>query len=270
MKHETIFLREDTELVALKTYISEDEGELCMGRRPAVLIMPGGAYYFLSDREGEPIMKEFFAKGFNCFILKYSIHPNAAFPRPLQDASLAMIHIKENAEKYNVDPERVFVCGFSAGGHLAASMGTMWDSEEAKPYPDMPYGLNKPCGMILAYPFVTLEEKYTHAGCAENICEYPTSEENVNKWSPARRVTENTVPAYIWTTAEDDCVHPAHSLIMASAMCEKKIPYELHIFRRGPHGLALANEQTSQGQDRLVYPDIATWIDEAILWAKNC
>lgn len=269
MKHDIIYLKEENRCITLKTYISEDEPEIGASPRDAVIVIPGGAYFFLSDREGEPVVKKFFAEGFNCFLLHYSIHPHAAFPTPLQDVSRAIIHIKEHAEEYNVNPERIFVCGFSAGGHLAASIGTMWDSEEAKPWDNMPYGQNKPCGMILCYPWITLDAAYRHKECAENVCGGEITPEGEKMWSAERRVSESTVPAYIWTTATDTCVHPMNSMLMAEALFEHNIPCELHVFKAGPHGMALCNEQTAHGSKELIYPDCATWIDEAIEWARN-
>ena len=270
MKHETVYLKEVNRAITLKTYISGDEPELAAPPRPAVIVIPGGAYSWWSDREGEPIVKEFFAKGFNCFLFHYSVRPHAKFPTPLQDMSRAIIHIREHAEEYNVDPERIFVCGFSAGGHLAASIGTMWDKEFAKPFDDMPYGANKPCGMILCYPWITLSEPHLHLECADNITGGNITPEFEELYAPDRQVSENTVPAYIWSTCFDDCVDVENSLMMATALSAKKIPYELHIFQNGPHGMALCNEETSSGgQARLIHPDAATWIEEAIYWAKN-
>lgn len=270
MKHEIIKLKEENPYIILKTYISEDEPEICAAPRPAVIVCPGGAYEFLAAREGEPVVKEFFAKGFNCFMLHYSIRPHAAFPTPLQDMSRAIIHIKEHAKEYNVDPDRIFVCGFSAGGHLAASIGTMWHTEEAKPTPDMPYGMNKPFGMILCYPFITLSGPHTHEVCTANITNGDLSQEKRDKYSPDKQVSDKTVPAYIWTTCFDDCVDVENSLYMAEALSAKKIPYELHIFQHGPHGMTLCNEETSAGgQARLIQPDAAEWISEAVRWAKQ-
>ncbi len=270
MKHETIYLKEEDKNITLKTYISEDEPELQAPPRPAVIVCPGGAYLFLSDREGEPVVKEYFAKGFNCFLLHYSIAPNAAFPTPLQDISRAIIHIKEHAAEYNVNPDRIFVCGFSAGGHLAASIGTMWHKDFAKPTPDMPFGANKPFGMILCYPFITVGGEHTHIECTDNITGHNPTPENCEKYSPERQVSSETVPAYIWTTCFDDCVDVENSLMMATALSKEKIPYELHIFQHGPHGAVLFNEETSAGgQKRLIHADSAEWIAESVRWAKE-
>ena len=268
MKHDIIHLKEENEAIILKTYISEDEPEIAVSGRPAMIVLPGGAYWWWAAREGEPIVKEFFAKGFNCFMLHYSVMPHAAFPTPLQDMSRAIIHVREHAEEYNIDPNRIFVCGFSAGGHLAASIGTMWDKDFAKPYDDMPYGLNKPNGMILCYPWITLEEPHRHFDCTNNICAGEITPEKIQAYAPDLNVSENTCPAYIWTTCFDDCVDVENSLMMATALSAKKIPYELHIFQTGPHGMGLCNEETASGQERMIAPDAATWIDEAIYWAK--
>ena len=129
MKTEVINLCPEKSNATLTTYIANDEPELMMPPRIALLICPGGGYHWLSDREAEPIAKTFFGAGMNCFVLRYSLNEKACFPQPLVEASLAMKHIRENAEKYNIDPERVFVIGFSAGGHLAASLGTLWHKD---------------------------------------------------------------------------------------------------------------------------------------------
>lgn len=267
MKTETIPMSETNELVWLRTYISEDEPELQAGPRPAVIVIPGGAYMFLSDREGEPVVKKFFAEGFNCFLLHYTVGGAARFPNPLLEISRAIVLIKENAERFNVDPDRIFVCGFSAGGHLAAAIGTMWASEEAKASPDMAFGMNKPRGMILCYPWITLDPKYGHETCARLVSGGEYTSEIIEKLSCDKAVSENTVPAYIWTTSNDECVHPMNSILMAEAMCRYNIPYELHIFSDGPHGMALCNDQTAHGDKNLERVDCATWVDEAIKWA---
>ena len=117
----------------------------------AILICPGGGYANVCDgHEGEAIAMAFCARGFRCFVLKYSVGEKAKFPTPLMEASLAIVHIKDHAEKYGVDPERVFVMGFSAGGHLAASLGTLWHKDWLNAHLNIPFGKNKPKGMILS------------------------------------------------------------------------------------------------------------------------
>lgn len=269
MTTEKIFLRPEDEKVTLTTYISNDEPELKMPPRPAMVVFPGGGYHFLSDREAEPIAKVFFAAGYQVFILRYSVEPNAVFPRPLVEASRAIVHIRENAAKYNVDPARVFVVGFSAGGHLAASIGTLWHEDYAKASPDMPEGLNRPTGMILSYPVIS-SGPCAHCGSFYNLLGTKTpTEEQKRAYSLELHVDEHTVPVFIWHTASDTCVPVQNSLLFASALAEHKIPFEMHIFPKGPHGLALANEQTSSGNPGLIYPEVAQWVEEAIDWMKR-
>jgi len=269
MLHETVYLRPENEKVTLSTYVAYDSPELSMKPRPAMLVIPGGGYGFCSDREAEPIAKAFFAAGFNAFVLRYSVAPHALFPRPLEDASRAMVHIRRNAEKYNIDPERIFVVGFSAGGHLAASLGTMWHEDFAKASPDMESGENRPAGMILSYPVITGVGK-THRGSFINLLGTQTpSEEELRSVSLENRVDSRTVPAYIWHTVTDQAVPVENSLLMASAMVENGIPCEMHLFPHGPHGLSLANEETWSQNPQYLRPEVQQWIDEAIDWAKR-
>ncbi len=270
MTTETILLRpEEGDSVTLTTYISAEYPSQPMPPRPAILVIPGGGYAMCcTDREGEPITKPFFAAGFNCFVLHYSVAEKAVNPRPLVDASRAMVHIRENAEKYHIDPERVFVAGFSAGGHLAASLGTLWHKDFAKAYPDMPIGANRPTGMILSYPVIS-SGPYAHRGSFDNLLgtKTPTEEEN-RAYSLEYHVDEHTVPAYIWHTAEDTCVPVQNSILFMSALAAAKVPFEAHIFPKGHHGLALANELTNKGEP-CPYAECADWIYEAIDWTKR-
>ena len=264
MQNNTIFLRDGENDIRLVTMVSDDIGRT-VAPRPAIIVFPGGAYVHLSPREAEPVAAKFFSAGFQAFILYYSLKEKARFPRPLQEASMAIAHVRSNAKEYNVDPNRIFVIGFSAGGHLAASIGTMYERSDAA-FPGMIPGDNKPNGMILSY-----------APCCSHMGKIAQSflrtlggdatEADLLHWSPSDNVTESTAPAYIWHTEDDPVVPVEHSLIMASKLAEKKIPFELHIFPHGTHGLALATAETSDGKPNFEIPSVAQWIDEAIDWA---
>lgn len=269
MTTETILLRpEEGDDVTLTTYISGEYSDNPLPPSPAVLVLPGGAYALCSNREAEPIVKPFFAAGFNCFVLRYSLGEKAVAPRPLVDASRAMVHIRENAEKYHIDPDRVFVVGFSAGGHLAASLGTLWHEDFAKAYPDMPYGANRPTGMILGYPVIT-SGPYAHRKSFYNLLgtTEPT-EEQMHAYSLEHHVDERTVPTYIWHTGEDQWVPVQNSLLFMSALAEAKVPFEAHIFPEGPHGLALAGPMTNKGEP-CPQAEASQWVDEAIDWISR-
>ncbi|MDP4117981.1 MAG: alpha/beta hydrolase [Bacillota bacterium] len=267
MIYEKIGLDKDDENVYLEVYKADALGaRIC----DALLVIPGGGYEFCSDREGEPIALSFLAKGINTFVLHYSVGEKAKFPRPLIEVSKAMKYIKDNAAKYNIDPERVFVTGFSAGGHLCASLGTLWHTKEIYDEIDMPYGYNKPKAVIPIYPVISGIVKGTHMGSFYNILgtNTPTKEE-LEKYSLEKYVDEKTVPMFLVHTAEDSLVSVRNSLVMAQALTDAGISYELHIYQEGVHGIALANKITSCGQPSLDKPNVAKWVDIAYEWMEN-
>ena len=152
---EKIYLKEDDSSVYLKTYVAE---EYIPGiKRDCMLILPGGGYNFCALHEDEPVARSFMQRGMNCFSLFYTVGEKASLSVTLKDVSRAIAHIKENSEKYNIDPNRIFVLGFSAGGHLAASIGTLYDHEIAA-FEGMEKGENKPAGMVISYGACTLGE----------------------------------------------------------------------------------------------------------------
>ena len=238
-------------------------------RRPAILICPGGGYCFCSPREGEPIAMQYLARGYQAFVLYYSIAPSR-FPAALKDAAKSMDIIRSNADMWGIDPDAIAICGFSAGGHLAASMGTMWDCEELRTC-----GLSgekvRPNAMILSYPVITAKKGYAHEGSFAALLgtEAVQHEETRNAFSLETCVNEKTPPAYIWHTAEDTGVPPMNSLLFAEALDQHKVPYSLHIFPKGNHGLSLATAETAEGDQAYVRADVATWIEESDEWFQE-
>ena len=266
---ETISMRDDDENVILKTFISEPFPELAAPPRPAILIFPGGGYKHHSPREAEPVALQFSAAGFQSCVLYYSVKENARYPRPMQDASRAIAHIRRNAARYNVDPERIFVLGFSAGGHLAGAMGTMYAREEIA-FPGMQPGENRPAGMILCYAVLTHAEYNRSVGSYKQLLQQPDPDEEQRRpLAPETYVSASTVPAYIWHTAADKGVSVRNSIDFAAELAKHGIPYEMHIFPRGPHGTALANALTCGGREDYILPEAEQWIDEVIAWTKR-
>lgn len=267
---ESIFLRENEGdmSVHLDTYVSKTDGDMNCAPRDAVIILPGGAYAFHAERESEPVVKAFLAEGFNAFTLYYSLNERAAFPRPLVDVSLAIAHIKRNAERYNIDPERIFVCGFSAGGHLAGSIGTFWNRDFAA-FEGMKKGENRPRGVILSYPAVTLDKELGHELCTRLITgkEEP-SDADRDACSLEKQVSDDTVPHFIWQTEEDNCVPVEHSMLLASALIAKRIPTELHIFPKGPHGMSIASKEVYCNSPQNINPHVGSWVRSALEWCK--
>lgn len=266
MLHETISLHDNFPEANLISYVIDNSQELQAPPRRAILILPGGGYGFLSDREGEPMARLFMAAGMNAFVLKYGVKGNSLFPRPLIQASLAMKHIRDNAQKYNIDPDHVYVIGFSAGGHLAASLGTLWHRSDLLAGYDIPYGINKPTGMILSYPVIS-SGQYAHKGSFYNILGTNTpTEEQLKLYSIELVADEKAAPAFIWHTYSDKTVPVENALLMASALREHKVPFELHIFPEGPHGIALSTDETSKGKIEWANPHVANWTKLVTEW----
>ena len=270
MRFEKIYLRPDDPEIYMDAYLPDPHWEIKLPARKAVIVIPGGGYMFLSGREGDPVARKFLGAGFVTFVLSYSIREKAVPPRQLLDASLAVEHVRKHAAEYGVDPEKIVVCGFSAGGHLAASIGTLWDADFAKTSPDMEYGINRPNGMVLCYPVINIPRDMTASNHDTGV-RYgdPDTECGAKLCQLDLQVRAGiTPPAYIWTTFEDTLVPPENSINFALAMQKEKIPYEMHVYNHGWHGLSLATPEVGREDGTGVFPDIATWIDEAIEWVK--
>lgn len=254
----------------MTSYIHKPSAELGIERRRAIIVCPGGGYQFLSDREEEPIALQYFAAGLNVFILRYSIGAHAVDSAPLIQSALAVRHIRENAEAYHVDPRYVFITGFSAGGHVAASCGTLWkDPAVLAAMGDAPYGSWKPTATVLCYPVITAGE-YAHRGSIDTLHGAPSwGTEAVEHWSLELHVDADTAPAFIWHTFNDGAVPIQNTLLYANAMAAAGVPFEYHVYPDGVHGLALANSETSVGQPALDRPEVVGWIRDAIRYVKS-
>ncbi len=244
--------------------------DLSFSPRRAVIVCPGGGYGHLSPREAEPIAAQFLAAGLAPFILRYSVGEGASDFRPLKQLSLAIRHVRENAERYSIDPAYVFVCGFSAGGHLCASLGTLWSSPVLDEIAEgAPREILRPTGMILGYPVISAGE-WGHRGSFLKLCgkEEPTEAE-LNAFSLEKHVSSDTPPAFIWHTFEDRSVPVQNSLLFAEAMTAAGVHFELHIFPQGPHGLSLCSELTAVGREAQIQPHTSQWVDLALRWVKD-
>ena len=259
----------------LTTLCLSNSASLNQTPRRAVIVCPGGGYGGVVDREKEPIAAAFLARGFATFMVHYTTKKDgergAADYKPLKQVALAIRYVRENAARYNVDPNYIFTCGFSAGGHLAASAGVLWDHPELDELmSDAPKGINRPTGMILSYPVITAGE-FAHRGSILNLCgSKEATQTEMDRFSLEKHVNSTTPPAFLWHTFTDTCVPVQNSLLMADAMTRAKVPFEMHIFPEGVHGLALADEQTASGDpDTFIRTNCACWVDLAATWMRN-
>lgn len=239
--------------------------------RPAVLILPGGGYAFVcAEREGEPIAHGFLARGFNAFVLHYSVAKTRVHPAQLQQASLAMAYLRDHADDFGIDPERVFTVGFSAGGHLAGMLATMWHRREAWQDIGLPFEKNRPTGAALIYPVVSGDAAVAHEDSFRNLLgnAAPTEEEK-RAVSLEKQADEHAVPLFLFHTSDDASVDVRNSLLLAAAYRANKKPFELHVLPHGRHGLATGDEITNGGSTEGFDVRVKHWIDAAAYWMKT-
>ena len=275
MIYEKIFLKDAFEGIntdaTLTTYVRSNSEAIEPDRkRTGVLICPGGGYGMVSDRENEPIALAFLALGYNAFVLNYSTANinSEKYPTQLIEASASLAYIRRNCEKYHTAPDSMLVCGFSAGGHMAAMLGTLWNESVVTETLGIEFGENKPNGMILSYPVITSGE-FAHRGSFNNLIAEPQSEELLYKLSLENSVGPHTPPSFIWHTLTDEAVPVENSFLFAQAMKKANIPFELHIYPDGPHGLSLGTRETISSSVDRFNTHVSSWIDLCDKWIKK-
>lgn len=228
-------------------------------KRPAVLILPGGAYRWTSDRESEPVALRFAARGYIPFVLRYSCAPHS-FPVALRQAALAMRYIRENAAAFDVDPHMVAAIGFSAGGHLCGTLGTLYDGKEVADIG--PGELLRPDALGLCYP-VAVSWGRTHEESFENISGGDKSLRD--RLSLEKLVRKDMPPVFLWHTREDASVPCRNSLVLACALEEAGVDFTFHLYHRGRHGLSNADETVypSGGVPEVSW-DVLGWLESMV------
>lgn len=225
------------------------------GAKACVVICPGGGYGMKAYHEGEPIAWWLNSIGISAFVLDYRVNPYK-FPAPMLDAQRAVRYARYLSKDYGYDKDKIGILGFSAGGHLAAYCGTIFDDLRYCAQDEIDKMSSRPDFMVLCYPVISLVSCF-HYGSRVNLLgdvDYQTA----SKYSIERRVTKDTSPAFIWHTATDD-MPVENSLMLAGELSKKNVPFELHIFREGPHGLGLAETKK----------DIREWVNLCERWFKG-
>ena len=237
-------------------------------KRPVILMCPGGGYEMTSDREAEPMAMQFLAMGYHVAILRYSVCP-VRYPAALLQVAESVLYLKEHADEYHIDPEKIVVQGCSAGGHLAANYGIAWNSPFLTKLMGMEHDPERLCvaGLLLCYPVITSGEK-AHEESFRNLLgeQY---EEKKEEFSLENQVTPDTPPTFLWHTATDETVPVENSLYFFQACLQQGVSAELHIYPVGGHGLSLANEETCRANGIGVQKECQSWIGLAQTWLEE-
>lgn len=225
--------------------------------RPVVLICPGGGYSHLSPRESKPIARKMNMLGYHAAVLSYSLAP-MEFPAALCDLAEAVAFLRKNAGVWKIDDKNIVVAGFSAGGHLAASLGCYWNSgllQDLLPYsPEQ----TRPNRLLLCYPVITADVRFCHEVSIQNVL----GKNNLDMRdvvSLELHIDSSFPQTFIWHTFADESVPAENSLLLATALREAKIPFELHLFQRGVHGMALATAETAKPDGSGTEAEVSVW-----------
>jgi acetyl esterase/lipase len=237
----------------LTAYIQRPSQEMASAAvKPAVLVLPGGGYSFCSDREAEPIALAYAAEGFQAFVLRYSVGEKAVGRQPLKEAGEAVGLIRRQAGEWSLFPDRIAVCGFSAGGHLGAWVSLM--------------GSAKPDAAILCYPATRLAKPGVHSRIAACLLGDGYSDGDAESVNLAGHVTPEAPPMFAWITADDAIIDARSVLAYADAYAAAKRPFELHVFQSGQHGLSLAKPTTASGRLAMADASVAAWLPMSVEW----
>ncbi len=230
--------------------------------RPAMVICPGGGYGGLADHEGRNYALFLNQQGIACFVLKYRLG-SAGYRHPvmLQDAARAVRMVRSRAAEWVIDPNRVGIMGSSAGGHLASTLLTHFDAGKPDARDPVERQSSRPSLGVLCYPVISMQSDLTHAGSRRNLLGENPAADLVENLSNERQVTPQTPPTFLWHTGEDKVVKPENSLLFAAALQKNGVPYDLHIYRQGGHGIGLT--------DVPPFTAVHPWAKDFVYWLKS-
>ncbi|MFW6062424.1 MAG: alpha/beta hydrolase [Planctomycetota bacterium] len=227
------------------------------GPTACMVVCPGGAYHRRAEHEGRPVAEWLCELGVAAAVLDYRVAPYR-HPVPLNDALRAIRLVRHNYQQWNLDPDRIGILGFSAGGHLAASAGTLHAQGRLNADDPVDAAPSRPDAMILCYPVITMGPR-THTASMENLLGQDPAPPYRQGLSLEGHVTDETPPTFLWQTADDPAVPVHNSLLFAQALASHDVPMALHVFPHGRHGLGLAPDD----------PDVAIWTDLCASWLQT-
>jgi acetyl esterase/lipase len=265
--HETVEAASG-EKAELSGYVIENSEEMHPNRvRPTVVICPGGGYSMVSAREAEPVAERFVGMGYNAFVLRYSCAP-ARFPVALEQAAAAMALLRSKAREWNIDSDAIVIAGFSAGGHVAASLATLWNKPVSGAAGFDPEAI-RPNGLMLGYPVITSGELAHRDSFVKLLGEKADDAEALRQVSLELQVDEDTPKTFLWHTMTDDVVPVENSTMFALACKNHNVSVEAHLYPHGGHGLSLGTQETSIPNGYGVEEGIQSWVRLFGLWMQR-
>lgn len=239
----------------LTLYLRESvEAMLHFRQRPLVLVVPGGGYNHVSPREGDPVALQFAAAGYHTAVLHYAVGDSARDALPMRQLAQAIGLVRQYAEQWNILPDQIALCGFSAGGHLALS-GAVWDIPGMEDQP-------RPNALLLAYPVVTAGE-YAHRGSFVQL----TGTQDIaahQRFTLEDKITPATPPVFVWHTMEDETVPVENTLLLLNALHKAGVPCEVHLFEKGCHGTSISTPEVDADSTHR-----HRWVKLAVEWLND-
>ena len=255
----------DTDVV-LTSYARTQTDGAFSEKRPAVIVLHGGGYYMKSITEYTPVALRFMAEGYQAFTLDYSLLPTQ-YPQQLLELAAAISYLRNNAKKYSIDCNRIILCGFSAGAHLASMLANKWTQAELfSPLSLSPQSI-RPNRVILSYPPTTPQL----TDCRQmfsNLSNGSDDTDILEEISPIHTINANTPPIFLWQTVSDEMVSVQHSILLAQALAQAKISFEFHLFPSGPHAMSLCDKECAFTAEHL-NPHAAQWFTLALKWLED-
>ena len=289
MLNDRFKLHEKSDAVLTSFILQKDKYDMRGLKRPAVIVCPGGGYQFVSDNEGEPVALAYARHGYCAFVLNYSVGIKNPFPKSLTELAMAVKLIRAHSEEWEINPNDITIVGFSAGGHLAMSLGVFYDKQFLLNSAGAAKDEIRPNALVLGYPAITLipwnrgpipaeiikkmEEGIIPDMRGADITQIlggkmDVTEEEKRYFNLLNHITENTPPVFLWGSNRDTVIHPSDLWGTAEKLRENGVPYEMHIFDRGPHGQGISDEVVVD-KELLANFHLKEWLNLSLLWLEE-
>jgi acetyl esterase/lipase len=231
----------------------------------AIVICPGGGYGGLAPHEGDGYATWLSDQGIACFVLKYRLGSKGyRHPSMMLDVQRALRTVRAGAEKWSIDPKRIGVMGSSAGGHLATTAATHFEAGKADATDPIERASCRPDFAIICYGVISMEDGVTHGGSKNNLLGKDPDPALVQLLSNDKQVTKDTPPCFVWSTGEDKAVPPENSFRFVNALRANNVPYDFHIYQKGPHGIGL-----SRGKGGVAADEVHPWGQDLLFWLRQ-